>query len=605
DPYDEKNAVEGDLIVDGEVNGIKVKSALKLLQESAGEKTVAEWAEVAGVNAADLEEVSREFTSHGKKAVADIHRGVSQHTNGYYNCHAMFTLNLLVGNFDWKGGLIKASSYDIMGEKAKGPFDLKKLHPLKASPFGVDIIRANSKYEDSSLFSGYPAKRPWFPLASDIYQEIVPSLGDQYPYPVKAMILYMGSPVYSLPAGHTNAKILADVEKLPLLITSDILVGETSVYADYIFPDLTYLERWEFHGSHPTIAQKVQPVRQPAIAPLVETIKLKGQEMPICLESMILALALELDLAGFGMDGFKDGMGFYHPDEYYLRMVANLAFGEKEDGSAAVPDASPDEMKVFLDARRHLPKSVFDPSRWEKIVGEKLWPKVVYVLNRGGRFQDMEKSYEGDMAANKYASLANMYCEKTGTTKNSMTGKKFHGIPTYVPPALDCLGKPLPDEGFPLQLITYRSAYHTKSRTVSNYWLLDLQDENGFLLNSDDASRFGFKDGDRAKVVSASNPEGVWDLGLAGKKPMVGRVIVTEGIRPGVTGFSLGWGHWAYGANDVVVDGQTIKGDPRRGKGVHANAAIRVDPHLGNVCLSDLVGASAVFYDTRVRLEKV
>ena len=30
-----------------------------------------------------------------------------------------------------------------------------------------------------------------------------------------------------------------------------------------------------------------------------------------------------------------------------------------------------------------------------------------------------------------------------------------------------------------------------------------------------------------------------------------------------------------------------------------------VDPHLMNTCLSDPVGASAVFYDTFVNLEKI
>lgn len=604
DPYDEKKVVEGDLLVDTDLNGVKVKSGLQVLKESASKKTLSEWAEICGVAASDIEELAKEFTSHGRKAVADIHRGVSQHTNGYYNCHAWFSLNLLVGNFDWTGGLIKAAGYDHTGGKANGPNNMSKLHPVKMSPFGVDIIRANTKYEDTTLFSGYPAKRPWFPLASDIYQEIVPSLGDAYPYPLKAMILYMGSPVYSLPAGDTNIQVLADVNKLPLFITLDIVIGETSMYADYIFPDLTYLERWEFQGSHPTIAQKVQPVRQPAIGPLVESVKIRGREMPICLESMLIALALELGLSGFGRDGFKDGVDFYHPDDFYLRLVANLAFGEKEDGSGAVPDASEEEMKTFLEARRHLPKSVFDPKRWKHIVGADLWPKVVTVLNRGGRFQDFAKSYEGNMVANKYGTLVNLYCEKTGTTKNSMTGKKFSGIATYVPIA-DSVGKPIGDDGFGLNLITYRSAYHTKSRTAANYWLLDISEENAMLLHPEDAGKIGVKDGDQVRVVSASNPEGVWNLGNGTKKPMVGPVKITEGIRPGTTAFSLGMGHWAYGSSDVLVDGKVIKGDPRRGKGIHANAAIRVDPHLKNVCLSDLVGASAVFYDTRVNLVKV
>jgi hypothetical protein len=49
----------------------------------------------------------------------------------------------------------------------------------------------------------------------------------------------------------------------------------------------------------------------------------------------------------------------------------------------------------------------------------------------------------------------------------------------------------------------------------------------------------------------------------------------------------------------------TITGDPRRATGIHANAAMRVDPVLGDVTLSDLVGGSAVFYDTKVQVERI
>jgi hypothetical protein len=72
-----------------------------------------------------------------------------------------------------------------------------------------------------------------------------------------------------------------------------------------------------------------------------------------------------------------------------------------------------------------------------------------------------------------------------------------------------------------------------------------------------------------------------------------------------VVGFSLGYGHWAYGAADVVIDGQVVAADPSRSAGLHGNAAMRVDPVLGNTPLVDKVGGSAVFYDTRVKLAKV
>jgi anaerobic selenocysteine-containing dehydrogenase len=380
------------------------------------------------------------------------------------------------------------------------------------------------------------------------------------------------------------------------------VIGETSMYADYIFPDLTYLERWEFHGSHPSVAPKIQPVRQPVIAPIPETVKVFGEEMPISLEAMLLAFAEQLGLPGFGKDGFGPGQAFTRPEDFYIRMVANVAAGDR--AGDAVSDASDDEVTLFLASRRHLPKSVFDPARWEQAAGPALWRKVVYVLNRGGRFQDYAKAYVGDQVANKYAKQINLYQEKTAKTKNSMTGKAFPGIATYIPPGLDARGRAIEDRGYDLHLITFREISHTKSRTASNYWLLHLLPENSVILNEVDARRLGFKDGQQVKLVSASNPEGVWELGNGKKRPMAGKLKVIQGIRPGVVAFSLGHGHWAYGSSDVRVDGKVIKGDPRRGAGLHGNAAMRVDPVFGNTCLEDLAGGSAVFYDTRVKIVK-
>ncbi len=135
DPNDEKNPVEGDLLVDTEVNGIRVKSVLQIYREAAGARKLAEWADIAGIKEADIVELAQEFTSHGKRAVADIHRGVSQHTSGFYNVLAWMMVNVLIGNHDWMGGLSKATTYDISGDKEGKPFDLSK-HEGKAQGLG-------------------------------------------------------------------------------------------------------------------------------------------------------------------------------------------------------------------------------------------------------------------------------------------------------------------------------------------------------------------------------------------------------------------------------------------------------------------------------------
>jgi len=615
DPNDAENPAEGQLLVDNFTIGeFTVKSGMQILFDSANKHTFEEWAEIAGVNVKDLKEIAVEFTSHGKNAAVDVHRGVSQHTNGYYNTLAWFNLAMLIGNYDHRGGQSWPSTYDISGGKAEGPFDLKKMDPGALSPFGISLIRHDVKYEDSTLFDGtYPAKRNWYPLASDVYQEILTSAADGYPYPIKAAFMYMATPVYSLPAGHTWIPIMQDVKKLPLLVASDIVVGESSMYADYIFPDVTYLERWEFSGSQPSVTFKVQGVRQPVIAPLTGTVKVYGQEMAMQWEAFLLAVAEKLNLPNFGPDGLGKGIDFTHPDDLYLRQVANLAYGEKKEAEDAVHDADEEEIRLFLAARRHLPKAVFDAERWQKITGD-LWPKVVTVLNHGGRFQAYEDGYPAGVdkpfvgpLGVKYGKLLNMYLEKTASVKHSGTGESLPGYATYIEPGTTYDGTVLKDEedGFDLKLSTYRDMLHTKSRTPGNYWLLNIMPENYILMNILDAAARGLRDGDQVKIISPDNPKGEWNLGNGQIIPMIGKVRAVEGMLPGVISHSLSFGHWAYGARDIEVDGTTIKGEPRRGAGIHANAAMRIDPFLKNTTLLDPVGGSAVFYDSNVRLVKV
>ncbi len=598
---DASAAVEGDLFVDTTINGIRVKSGLHLLREEALKNTIYGWAAIAGVSASDIIALANEFTSHGKKAVVEIHRGVSQHTNGFYNVLAtMGALNTLIGNLDWKGGLINGGgTYGETGGTGR-PFQLGD-HPAKKSPFGIDIIRGGASYEKSTIFNGYPAKRPWYPLASDVYQEVIPSAGDAYRYPIKILMLYMGSPVYALPAGHSLIPILPDTDKLPLFIASDITIGETSLYADYIFPDLTYLERWEFHRTHPSIAHRVSPVRQPAVAPPTETVRIYGEEMPVSIEALFLALAERLQLPGWGPGGFGGG-DLKRPEDYYLRMVADIAFGNSSSGSEICPDASDEEMAIFLNARKHLPKSVFDPEKWQQAVGSQWWRKVVCVLNRGGRWLPYDKAWSGDQVANKYGKLVDLYHEKAASTRNSLTGKYLSGVPTYLP-IQDALGRPLDYREAPFHLITNRNMLHTKSRTIADYWLTDIQPENFVEMSTLDAQKLGLKDGDEVFVLSAWNPDAQWDLGHGNTKPLRGKVRVTSRIRPGVVTFELGWGHFAYGSSVQYIGGQAVLPDERRGRGIHANSAMVVDPHLRSP-LSDVVGGSAVFYDTRVYVVK-
>ncbi len=600
-----KSAVEGDLFVNTTVHGVSVKSGLQLLRDEAFSRSWDEYVEITGIPYGQIAAVARELTSHGKRACVEMYRGPVQHTDGYYAGCGIICLNLLIGNLDWKGGMSRGGSHwHEFGGKPGNLYNYKKMHPGKLTKFGPKITREKSRYEDSTLFRerGYPARRPWYPFSSNIYQEVIPSFAEGYPYPGRILFLHMGTPCLASPAGNTNIQMLRDPDRVPLFIACDIVIGESSMYADYILPDLTYMERWGTPHVTPDVPTLVSKIRQPVVAPLTDEVVVDGERMPICLEAFFLAVGKRLGLSGIGANAFGEGMHFDRPEDWFMKLVANIAVGDK--AGDVVPDATDEEMAVFRQARRHLPPSVFDERKWARAVSPEVWRKCVYVLNRGGRYAPAQTAYDGPYMKKKLGKMFQIFVEKVAKQRNSISGEYFSGVPVFRG-QFDAAGRPLDGNGaYPLALITYKEPFGGHSRTISNYWTnIAMMPENRILINRVDAERYGVTDGQRVRLTSASNPTGTVELYDDNVIEVAGKLRVCEGIRPGVIGVSWHFGHWAYGSNDVEVDGQTIRGDKRRGRGLCANLILAVDPTFTDVCLTDPVGASASFYDTMVHLE--
>lgn len=603
DPSDDKAAAEGDLTVDANVRGAPVKSAFQVLKEEAFAKDLADYAAIAGVEVGLIERLADELTSYGKKAAIDFYRGAVQHTNGYYTAQAIIALNLLIGNVDSKGGLSAGGgSWAALGGKANQPFDLVKQHPGKLPAFGLKLTREGASYEKSTIFQGYPAPRQWYPFTSDVYQEVIPAADAGYPYPIQILWLHKGTPALACPAGTEQIKTLTDTSKVPLFVATDIVIAETSMYADYIFPDLSFAERWGVLGSPPSTLVKTAKVRQPVAPAIPDMVKVAGEEMPTSMESVMLALADRLHLPGFGKDAFGPGWDLLRPEDFYLKAVANIAAGDKPGD--AVPAADDQEMEIFRQARRFMQTGVFDEAKWRKAVGAANWATTVYVLNRGGRFEDASKAYAGEYLGHAFGKLLNLYVEPVAKARDAVTGEFYSGVAKYEP-VKNSNGKPVVDEEYPFALITFKEIFGGQSRTTGNYWAQNaLLPENFVLMNSKDARGLGLSDGDFVTLKSRTNPDGVVDLRQGHQEPVKGRVKITEGIRPGVVAASWHYGHWAYGARDVVVDGKVVKGDRRRGTGLCPNPVMLLDEHMKTVGLTDPIGGSASFYDTRVKIEK-
>lgn len=611
DPKDKVNPVEGDLLVSTTVNGFPVKSSFQLLTDQAFKKPLHTYAKECGVALKTIVSVARELTSHGKKAAVDMYRGPVQQTDGYYSGSLIICLNVLIGNSDYKGGLIKGGGHwHEAGGKPGNVYNLGKMHPGALKAFGPKLTREKSRYEDFTLFreNGYPAKRPWYPFTGNVYQEIIPSFADGYPYKGQILMTHLGTPALSIPGGNQQIiDTLKDTRKVPLLIASDIVIGETSMYADYILPDLTYLERWGMPHPTPDVPTKASKIRQPAAKPLTQEVTVGNEKMPICLESFMLSITQELNLSGFGKDAFGKGNHFTRFEDWFLKEAANIAYGDKK--GEAVPASDDKELEIFAKARRHLPSSIFDLNRWKSALGsEAEWRKTVYVLNRGGRFAKFESNYDKDFVKSKFGGMFHVFAEDVASQKNSISGKYFSGVP-IIGGEFDASGKPLSrSKEFPLRIISYKEPFGGQSRTISNYWgNINLQPANKILINPVDADKLAIQQDQEVRLTSPDNPEGRLELKDSRNRTieMVARVNITEGICPGTIAVSWHYGHWAYGSNEVVIDGEKIEGDRRRAGGLCTNALQAVDPIIKDVCLSDPIGGSASFSNTMVTIRPV
>ncbi len=144
-------------------------------------------------------------------------------------------------------------------------------------------------------------------------------IDERYPYSRKALFAYFYNPVYSTPGGYRYVETRQNSDKAPLHVSIDIGINESNFYADYIVPDVTYLEgHYGWLNPHAP-ALKFTGVRIPCLEPLTGR---TNDNKPFCLETLLIGLPLALTLPGFGEKAIPDKNDTMHPlktaENFYL-----------------------------------------------------------------------------------------------------------------------------------------------------------------------------------------------------------------------------------------------------------------------------------------------
>ncbi len=570
----------GELFFKGEatgVNGLKlrVKTALTVLKENAEKYSLEEYSKISGVPVNKIIWLADQFTSKGIRVGTDHHGGI-MHPNGFYTSYAIILLNALVGNVNKRGGMSKSAggfkTYD------KGPrYDTITI-PNAPKTKGVRIARDKFAYEKTTEYkekvaqgkNPYPASLPYYPFAQAMEQEVLPVGLSGNPYPIKILLIHQANPLYTVPSLYQKDVIekLKDPKRIPLIISIDVVMGETTAYADYIVPDTVFYESWGLPSVWNGMVNKVSAARWPVVVP--KTPKLADGRY-LNMETYVIDVAKRLSLPGFGEKALLGADGNYYPinrqEDFYLRALANIAFDGKP-----VSDVDPDEVK--LTGIDEMLKGA------EHILPTTEWKKVLYVLVRGGRFEPHEAAYVGDDLKYQYPNMLNIYNERVATQKDSITGQFFEGTADYVEPAFSdgtSIRKLYPESEWPFTLISYKSRFRSISSLANISKLRNVKEANQIQIPGIDAKRLGIKDKDQVKVITPSGE-------------MVGEALVREGLMPGTIAIAFGYGHWEYGARDFEVNGKKVKGNRKIGAGVALNPVVIRDPK-GNMINEPVSGA--------------
>lgn len=591
---------DGELKLTADTETLHLQSAMSMLRAEALKHSLADYSAACGIPVAIIEGLAREFTSHGKRAAVNAHGGMMA-GSGFYNAYSLMMLNTLIGNLNRQGGtLVSGGRFKDAGA---GPRYNLASFAGAIKPGGIPIGR-NVPYEKTSEFKrkkasgkAYPAQAPWYPNAPGLASEWLTGALNGYPYTLKALILWSSNPLYGIPGLRAQIeKDLADPKKLPLIVAVDPFINESTAFADYIVPDSLLYESWGWAGAWAGVAVKMSTARWPVVEP-------KAQKLPdgqaIGMETFFIALAKAMDLPGFGPAGLADSEGnpfpLERPEDWYLRGGANIAW----QGKTAVPEAS-DEDILLSGVSRIQPLL-------EKTLKPEEWRKVAFMLARGGRYQNYKEMfglrlpppvdpkapaatveqedapYPADWSTHRFTKPMMLYNENVGTTKNSLTGKRFSGSPSWQE-ATFANGTPVrteyPEAEWPLQLISFKSPLQN-SYSIGARRLRGLHPDNPVTLHPDDAAHLDLRSGDQ---VYLETPGG----------RVKATVMLRHGVQRGVVAVEHGFGHRELGARAHRIGDKTQPHEPAIAAGINLNDMGLRDPSRSgrNVFVDPVAGTT-------------
>ncbi|MFP4404673.1 molybdopterin oxidoreductase family protein [Rhodosalinus sp.] len=520
-------------------------------------------------------------------------RGISAHSNGFQTARALHLLQILLGTVERPGGFRFKPPYPKPPEAHPRPHARCEAgQPLGGPHLGFPLGPEDLALDDDGRPQRIDKAFTWEnPLsAHGLMHMVIPNAHAGDPYRIDTLFMYMANMAWNSSMNTRGViEMLTDTDEagdyvIPRIIYSDAYASEMVAYADLILPDTTYLER------HDCISLLDRPIseadaaadaiRWPVVAPDRDV---RG------FQSVLLDLGARLGLPGFvdesGAPKYADYADYIvnHERRPGVGPLAGWRTGERGlvHGRGAPNGGQLDTYKAgggfFL---AEIPEEARYMRPWSRAYQD--WAVAM-------GFYDAPQPY-----------LFQLYSEPLRRFQRAAEGvgerqppehlrerikATLTPLPVWYPPFADGHADPVE---FPLHALTQRPMAMYHSWGSQNAWLRQIHGINPLYMHPELMARHGLRDGDWARVTSATgeitvpaaamaalNPATVWTWNAIGKRK--GAWALDRDAPEATKGFLL---------NHLIHELL-----PERGDGLRwAN--------------SDPVTGQAAWFDLRVKIEK-
>jgi len=524
-------------------------------------------------------------------------RGISAHSNGFDTCRLIHVLQMLLGAIDAPGSYRYKPPFPKPappGPKPAGKADqVAAGKPMGGPPLGFvagpDDLLVDPDGRPRRIDHAYSWEAPV--AAHGLMHMVIENAAKADPNPIDVLFMYMANMGWNSSMNVENALnglTATDPEtgeyRIKRVIYSDAFWSETVAYADLVFPDTTYLERWDAIS---LLDRPISDAEGPADAIRQPVVQPDRDVRPF--QDVVIELGYRLGLPAFtteaGEARYPGGYSDYLVNHERGPGIGPLAGWRGADGeSDGVGAVNPNQLDRYIENGCFWKHELAPSQRYHKYANREYleWAASMGFIPNADPI--VMRLYSEPLQAFRQAAAGHGDVQPPTEAARARILAGFDPLPRWRPPLN---GLEDADGAYPLHAITQRPMAMYHSWGSQNAWLRQIHTANRLFIARETATALGLEDDAwvyvtspngriraQIKMMEGVNPRTVWTWNAIGKRR--GAWGLSEDAPEATKGFLLN--HLISELLPADDGGQWPNADPVTGQAAWYDLRVAIEP---------------------------